>query len=313
MGVLSVRIGARSSRLSRAQTGIVSDLIEKRFGGSVSLEFVPVKTQGDRAPPAAKRGAGHAGAKGAFTGDIEALLLDGRIDVAVHSMKDLTSEPTEGLEIGATPPRSDPRDALVAGYGRTIKTLPKNAKVGTSSLRRKAQLLKIRRDLEVVELHGNVDTRIRKVLEGGARGLDAIVLAAAGLERIGERERISQFFSIHEMVPAVGQGIIAVQMRRGDTDMAKVLRQIDDDVTGIESRCEMAFAQRLGADCNVPVGACARVSGASIRMVGMLAREDGTRLTQKEIAGPSSEAVALGRKLAEELLESSRTVRGVAS
>ena len=311
MGVLSVRVGARSSRLSRAQTAIVSDLIKKRFGESLSLEFVPVKTLGDRAPP--KRNPGPAGEKGAFTGDIEALLLEGRIDIAIHSMKDLTSEQTEGLEIGATPPRRDPRDALVTSDGRTVKTLLQGAKVGTSSLRRKAQLLKMRRDIEVVELHGNIDTRLRKVLPGGARELDAIVLAVAGLERIGEGKRISQIFSTDEMVPAVGQGIIAVQMRRGDSDVARVLRQIDDEVTGIESRCERAFAQRLGADCNVPVGGCARVSGGSIRMVGMVSNEDGTGLMQKEIAGPCNQAAALGKRLAEELLQGARIVKGAAS
>ena len=171
----------------------------------------------------------------------------------------------------------------------------------------------MRRDLEVVELHGNVDTRLRKVFGDGARDLDAIVLAVAGLERIGEGARISQRFSVDEMVPAVGQGIIAVQMRRGDGDVAKILSRIDDEVTGLESRCERAFAQRLGADCNVPVGGCARLSGAKIRMVGMLAKEDGTEFRQKQVTGPRSEAADLGARLAEELLEGGRKHRRVAS
>jgi hydroxymethylbilane synthase len=312
VGVLSVRIGARSSKLSQAQTAIVSGLLRKRFEDGLALEFVQVKTLGDRLPPE-KPSLGRAGAKGAFTGDIEALLLDGKIDIAIHSMKDLTSDQTEGLVIGATPPRSDPRDALVASNGGTINTLPTNAKVGTSSLRRKAHLLKMRRDLQVVELHGNVDTRLRKVFEGGSRDLDAIVLAVAGLERIGEGARISQRFSIDEMVPAVGQGIIAVQMRREDKDIAKVLSQIDDEATGVESRCERAFAQRLGADCNVPVGGCARVSGTKIRMVGMLAKEDGTEFRKDEVAGLRTDAVDLGTRLAEELLEGLRKHGGAAS
>jgi hydroxymethylbilane synthase len=312
VAVLKVRIGARSSRLSQAQTAIVSDLLKKKFGDGLALEFVPVKTLGDRLPRA-KRSLGRAGAKGAFTGDIESLLLKRKIDIAIHSMKDLPSDQTEGLAFGATPPRSDPRDALVTGHGGTIKTLARRAKVGTSSLRRKAQLLNIRRDLEVVELHGNVDTRLRKVVEGGAGGLDAIVLAVAGLERIGEGARISQMFSIDQMVPAVGQGIIAVQMRQDDPDVAAVLAKIDDEVTGLECTCERAFAQRLGVDCNVPVGACARVSGTKIRMVGMLAKEDGSELRRKDAAGPSSEAARLGRRLAEELLEGAPTLRRVAS
>lgn len=302
MGVLNVRIGARSSRLSRAQTSIVSDLIKKRFGDNLELEFVPVKTLGDRLPPAAKVGLGRAGEKGAFTGDLEALLLNGKIDVAIHSMKDLPSELTEGLELGATPPRSDPRDALVTGGGGTIATLAKGARVGTSSLRRKAQLLKMRRDLKVVELHGNVDTRLRRVVDSGARDLDAIVLAVAGLERLGEGARISQTFSIQEMVPALGQGIIAVQMRRGDSDVAKVLAEIDDEATGLESACERAFALGLGADCNTPVGGCARVSGRRITMVGMAAKEDGRDYRRRAISGPSSNAASLGAKLAEDLV-----------
>jgi len=312
VGVLGVRIGARSSKLSQAQTAIVSDLIRTRFGDSLALEFVPVKTLGDRLPPASKRNLGPAGEKGAFTGDIEALLLDGKIDIAIHSMKDLTSNQTDGLAIGATPPRNDPRDALVASNGGTIKTLRKSARIGTSSLRRKAQLLNMRKDLDVVELHGNVDTRLRKVIEGGPTGLDAIVLAVAGLERIGEDTRISQTFSIDEMVPAVGQGIIAVQMRRDDPRIASILSEIDDEVTSLESSCERAFAQRLGVDCNVPVGGCARVSGTTIRMVGMMAKEDGSEFRQKAVAGPSRDASALGRRLAEELLAGART-RGAAS
>ena len=251
--------------------------------------------------------------------DIETLLLKGEIDIAVHSMKDLTSSPSEGLAIGATPPRVDPRDALITNKnGNTIKTLPKGAVVGTSSLRRKAQLLRLRPDLQVVELHGNVDTRIRKVAgdqarQAGDRGLDAIVLAVAGLERIGESARISQKFSIDEMVPAIGQGIIAVQMRQGDGEIAKILSGINDDVARVESECERAFAQQMGADCNVPIGRCARVSGLKVKIVGMVSEEDGSGLRRRAVAGNRGDAAALGRKLAEELLEGAEALRGVAS
>lgn len=303
MGVLSVRIGARSSRLSRAQTSTVSELIKRRFGDGLAIEFVPVRTLGDRLPPSAKRALGRAGEKGAFTGDLEALLLEGKIDIAVHSMKDLPSDPTEGLEIGATPPRSDPRDALVSGTGGTIETLPRGAKVGTGSLRRRAQLMKMRRDLDVVELHGNVDTRLRRVAEGSAGELDAVVLAVAGLERLGEGVKISQTFSIEEMVPALGQGTIAVQMRSGDGEIAKVLAGISDEATGLEAACERAFARRLGVDCNVPVGGCARVSGSKITMVGMVAKEDGTDYRRRSLSGPRAKAASIGSRLADEFLE----------
>lgn len=303
MAVLSVRIGARSSRLSRAQTSIVSELIKRRFGDSLTIQFVPVRTLGDRLTPSAKRALGRAGEKGAFTGDLEALLLEGKIDVAVHSMKDLPSDPTEGLEIGATPPRSDPRDALVSGTGGTIETLPRGAKVGTGSLRRRAQLMKMRRDLDVVELHGNVDTRLRRVAEGSAGELDAVVLAVAGLERLGEGVKISQTFSIEEMVPALGQGTIAVQMRSGEGEIAKVLAGISDEATGLEAACERAFARRLGVDCNVPVGGCARVSGSKITMVGMVAKEDGTDYRRRSLSGPRAKAASIGSRLADEFLE----------
>lgn len=304
MGGLTVRVGARSSRLSQAQTTIVSDLIKKK-AAEVALELVHVRTLGDRAPPSAWTES-KAGAKGAFTGDLEELLLGGKIDIAIHSMKDLASEEAAGLVIGATPPRDDPRDALVTDDRATMKTLPKGARVGTSSLRRKAQILRMRPDLEVVELHGNVDTRLRKLADGDPSDLDAVVLAVAGLRRVGEAARISQTFSIDEMVPAVGQGVIAVQMRRDDRDVGRVLALINDEATALESRCERAFARRLGVDCNVPVGGCARVSGKTIRLVGMVAKEDGTEFRRKAATGHPGEAVALGTALAEDLLRARR-------
>jgi hydroxymethylbilane synthase len=308
----SLRVGARASRLSKSQVSIVSNLL-KRSASDLELEFIPVKTLGDRRAPAPREmRTSPAGEKGAFTGDIEELLLSGKIDVAIHSMKDLLSELPAGLVIGATPPRGDPRDALISGSGRALDKLPRGARVGTSSLRRKAQLLGIRRDIEVVDLHGNVDTRIRKTLEDEGSRLDAVVLAVAGLERIGESGRISQTFSIDEMVPAVGQGIIAVQMRAGDVEVSRVLSSIDDEATRLESGCERAFAQHLGADCNVPVGGCARVSGNSISLTGVLANEDLSALAKRRVKGPSADAEELGRKLAEQLLDDIRR-RGAAA
>jgi hydroxymethylbilane synthase len=297
-----IRIGARSSKLSQAQTFMVLALLKESFGARLTMEVVHVKTLGDRTPPSRRKAnLSQAGAKGAFTGEIETMLLEGEIDIAVHSMKDLTSELTRGLTIGATPPRSDPRDALISNDGGNFDSLPKGAKVGTSSLRRKAQLLKLRRDVDVVDLHGNVDTRLQKVMS--ADGLDAIVLAVAGLERLGEGSKISQAFSIDQMVPAVCQGVIAVQMREDDPDISRVLSRIDDKVTRLESTCERAFAQRLGADCNVPVGGCARVTQKSITMVGMLASEDCSELSKKTVKGASDDAVVLGTTLAETLLK----------
>lgn len=303
MAVLNLRIGARSSRLSRAQAAIVSGLLRERFGDGLALEFVPVRTRGDGAPTGTLDDLGKAGAKGAFTSELEALLSEGKIDVAIHSLKDLPSGDSEGLAICATPPRGDPRDALVSSDGVTLETLARGARVGTSSLRRKAQLLAMRRDLDVVELHGNVDTRLRRVAERGGGGVDAVVLAVAGLLRLGEGARISQTFAVEDMVPAVGQGIIAVQTRRDDAEVEAVVSKINDEPTGLEALCERAFAQRLGADCNVPAGGCARVSGRTLTMVGMLATEEGRGLRKKSVVGHVGDPAGLGRGLAESMLE----------
>ena len=297
-----LRVGARSSKLSQAQTSMVVDLIQKSSRG-LEIEMVPVKTSGDRSGPT--------GGKGAFTLDIERLLLKNEIDVAVHSMKDLPSKITDGLEIGATPPRGDRRDALLSRDGKTISALSRGAKVGTGSLRRRAQLMRMRPDLEVVEIRGNIDTRIGKM----AYGYDAIVLAAAGIERIGETRRISQFFSVDEMVPAACQGTIAVEMRKDDALVGDVLSKIDDGAARIESSCERAFVEKLGGDCYVPVGGCATVSKASIKMVGLIASGDGSILVTRSAEAPSRDAVSLGQRVAESLLEAGgeKILGGVAS
>lgn len=297
---LRLRVGARGSRLSQTQTSLVSSLLKQSLGEELVLDLVQVRTQGDRSPNVKSRG--EAGAKGAFTGDLESMLIKGDIDVAVHSMKDLPSEETDGLAIGATPKRADPRDALVTRTGGPLATLPRGAKVGTGSLRRRAQLLAMRPDIEVVDLHGNVDTRLRRLEGSTSNGLHGVVLAAAGLSRLGEDSRISQLFTVDEMVPAVGQGIIAVQMRRRDTDVRNALSKIDDEPTRVESLAERALARRLGADCSVPVGGCARVEGSEVKLVGMVAEQDGSALRRRSLSGPLGDAVSLGESLADSLL-----------
>jgi hydroxymethylbilane synthase len=288
-------VGSRPSKLSQAQTTMVVKLLKQTSPG-VIVDISLVKTRGDRLPPERRS---LTDGKRAFTGELEKMLLKNEIDIAVHSMKDLPSRLTSGLTIGATPPRGDPRDALLSNNRRTIRTLPLGARVGTSSLRRKAQLLRAREDLEVVPLHGNVDTRITKMVSN----LDAVVLAVAGLRRLGEEKRISQIFSINQMVPAVGQGMIAVQMKKKDTRMARILSKIDDSLARAESSCERAFIERLGGDCYVPVGGCARASTGSIRFVGLIATPDGKKIVKKSLRSIPAEAASLGRRLAGELLE----------
>jgi hydroxymethylbilane synthase len=302
-----VRIGSRPSRLSQAQTTLVADLLRARFK-EIRIDVVPISTQGDRSGPdrrAAK------GAKGAFTGDIESKLLEEKIDLAVHSMKDLPNQIAEGLAVGATPPRADPRDGLLANRGATFRSLPRGSRVGTGSLRRKAQLLRMRGDIEVVDLAGNVDTRIRKL----SSGYDAIVLAVAGLERIGEAGRLAQVFSLDEMVPSACQGVIAVEVREGDERMTRMLSKIEHGPTRMEAECERAFSKALGGDCSVPAGCCARVSGASITAVGMIASEDGRDLLRDKLGAPAAQATALGERLAKGLLESggAEMLKGAAS
>jgi hydroxymethylbilane synthase len=288
-------IATRESRLSRAQTRIVVDMLSSRNSG-LEIEVIPIKTLGDRLPPE-KRDA--VDRKTAFTGDIESLLLSGVVDAAVHSMKDLPVKLKDGLKIAATPPRGDPRDALISLHGEGLRDLPPRAAVGTSSLRRKAQLLNLRRDLSAIDLHGNIQSRIGKMER---LRLDAIVLAAAGLERVSEAQRIAQLFSIEEMVPAAVQGTLAVEIRRGDIETEKVVAKIDDERTRLESECERAFARRIGGDCYVPVGACARLNGPSLTVIGMIGSPDGGEVLKRTLTSPAKEAEPLGRKLGEEML-----------
>lgn len=302
-----IGIGSRPSRLSQAQTTLVANLVRSRFNG-ITIDIVPITTPGDRSTPDKRASKG---AKGAFTGDIESKLLEGTIDLAVHSMKDLPNEIADGLAIGATPPRADPRDCLLSNQGATFRTLPRGSRVGTGSLRRKAQLLRMRSDVEVVDTSGNVDTRISKL----SSDYDAIVLAVAGVERIGEANRISQVFSVDEMVPSVCQGVIAVEIREQDEQVARLLMGIEDGPTRMEAKCERAFSKALGGDCYAPIGCCARISGGSVTAVEMIASEDGKDLLRNRLAGPAIEAAALGERLANELLEAggAKILREVAS
>ncbi len=290
-----MRIGARGSGLSRAQTKLVADLITSRVPG-LEIEVVPIRTAGDRLPPEKRKGLD---GKTAFTGDIESSLLSGHVDAAVHSLKDLSVDLRDGLMIGATPPRGDPRDALISVQGKGLRDLPPRAAVGTSSLRRRAQLLGLRRDISVIDLHGNVESRIERM---ETLGLDGIVLAAAGLERISASSKISQLFSVEEMIPAVGQATLAVEVREGDSETGRIVGSVDDGSTRLESECERAFARKVGGDCFVPIGACARISNGLLSISGIISSPDGREQVRTSLAAPAAEAESLGRRLGEEML-----------
>ncbi len=249
--------------------------------------------------------------KSAFTGDLDKNLAEGKVDAVVHSMKDLPSELDPRLTIAATPERGDARDAFVSKSGGSIQSLHGGDKVGTSSVRRQAQLLRLRPDIKVVELHGNIGTRLER-LEGG--DLSGIVLAAAGLQRLGLGSRISQTFGTDEIVPAVCQGTMAVEARKDDLQTRALLEKIDDPPTRASSECERAFAAALGGDCNVPLGAFAAIQSGTLRAIGMVADPAGNEMARAEAAGPPGEAVALGRSLAAMVEEAGgrRILRGLA-
>ena len=291
---LQLRIGTRGSKLALAQARIVTGLLEG-LGEGVEFEVVPVKTRGDTLPAAQR---GETDGKGVFTEDIESLLLNGDVDLAVHSMKDLSVDLDPGLAIAAAPTRADPRDALVSAQNLTFRSLPAGASIGTSSLRRKAQLVKMRGDIRIVDIHGNVETRINKMAELGFHG---VILAAAGLERLSLGGRIAQRFSTDELVPAPGQGALAVEARKDDTRVNRLVSKIDDPDTMTATECEREFARTMGADCTLPIGAFASRRGRSTTLTGMVASMDGSRILKR--SATSSNTTGLGMQLGEEMIE----------
>jgi len=276
-----VRIGTRASALALAQAGQVA----RALGDA---ELVPITTTGDRA-----RGAGD---KQRWVKEIDEALLAGDIDLAVHSAKDVPAHLPDGLVIAATPPRADPRDALCGAA--SLDALPGGARVGTSSLRRTAQLHAHREDVEVVELRGNVDTRLRRLAEGG---FDAIVLARAGLQRLGLDDRVTGVVDAHAMVPAAGQGTLVLEARAGDAATADRLTPVADAVTLRALRAERALVRVLQADCHTPVGAHAEAAdGGGLRVRAFVGRADGSAWLRDELRGDDPEA--LGAAVAERLL-----------
>jgi hydroxymethylbilane synthase len=286
-----IRLGTRASTLALAQARSVAD----RLVG-VDVEIVPMRTEGDRL---AEARLAVVGGKGLFVREIEEALLRGEIDLAAHSLKDLPAEQPPGLTLAAFPPREDPRDVLAARQPVTVPTLAPGARIGTSSPRRRALLLSLRPDLNVEPIRGNVDTRLRKL---GADGWDAVVLAAAGLRRLGLAPAHCEALDPDVFVPAVGQGIIAVQARSDDAKTRAVLAPVDDAPTRTCALAERAFLARLGASCNTPMAAHARLDGGALRMLAIVASEDGRQVLRSGGTAPAGDAEKLGRDLADELL-----------
>lgn len=288
----TIKIGSRGSALALAQAGWVKRTLEQT---GASVDIIVIKTSGDRF---VDRTVQFLGGKGVFTKEIEDALLGGEIDLAVHSMKDLPTELPEGLAIAAVPEREDPRDVLVSRNNIRLEHLPEGASVATGSLRRKAQILNYRSDLSLLPIRGNVDTRLRKL---ETEQLDAIVLAAAGLKRLGRQDRISEYLSPDICLSAVAQGALAIETR-ADEPSRQAVAFMNHDSSFLEVAAERAVLRKLGGGCHVPVAARAVVDGQLINLTGMVADTDGRRVCRGSISGPTAEAVALGTALAERLL-----------
>lgn len=294
-----VVIATRSSELALRQARLVEEALVAR---GFATELKTYKTVGDKRldEPLAS-----IGAKGLFTKELEDDLARGAVDCAVHSLKDLPTESPAGLVIGAVLPREDPRDVIVfgpqIGSGEGLDAIPRGSRVGTSSLRRRAQLLALRPDLEVAELRGNVGTRLQKIDRGQVH---AAILAAAGLHRLGAHAHVGAYLEPPEWLPAAGQGAIAVQVRAGDERMSAVARALNDERTWRAVEAERAFLAALEGGCQVPIGALAlSAEGAPLRLWGMIADPRGTRVIRGEIALDPQQPAAAGRELAAQLRE----------
>jgi hydroxymethylbilane synthase len=292
----SIRIGTRSSALALQQTRVAVDLLQAAWP-DLTVETIEIRTTGDKIQdvPLAK-----IGDKGLFVKEIEEALLNGRIDWAVHSVKDLPSQLPKRLTLGMLAPRVDPRDALVARHGMTLATLPEKAVIGTSSLRRRAQLLHWRPDLEIVPIRGNVDTRLRKL---ATEGLDGIVVAVAGLIRLGWQARISDILPPEICLPAVGQGALGVEMRRADREAQTLFQPLTSAAIQAAVSAERSFLAHLEGGCQVPIAAWATVEGEQLVLRGMISDPDGVTLLRDERRGAMQAPELLGTELAEALLQ----------
>ncbi len=291
---MKIRIATRGSDLALAQARFLAARIEERLGGVTEIQTY--KTTGDRLLDVRLA---DVGGKGLFVKEIEEALLAGKADVAIHSAKDLPGALADGLALVAFPDRADPRDALVARErGASLESLPAGARVGTGSVRRAAQIRALRRDLEIVPIRGNVPTRIAKLER---EGLDAVVLACAGLERLGLAERIDERIAPEVMLPAVAQGILALEAR-ADDPLARELARLDDPAASLAAAAERAFLERLGGDCHVPLAAHAEPEAEGrLRLRGLVAAEEGEIVRGAETC-PVAEAREAGRRAAEAVL-----------
>lgn len=304
----SLRLATRGSALALRQAAIVRESL-LAIQPDLQIEIVVIRTQGDEPLP------GHSAddfegpfpfGEGVFVRMIEAALLAGRIDIAVHSFKDMPSVEPPGLIVAAFPPREDPRDVLVTTHGASLRSLAIGARVGTGSPRREALLLAQRPDLHVVPIRGNVDTRLRRVEDGV---VDGLVLAAAGLKRLGREAAAAEWLDPAVFVPAIGQGTLAVQVRSDDANTRAIVSRLDDPETRLAALAERAVAIEVQAGCTTAIAAYAQVTGNQLAINGFMLAEDGASLVRSSAAGPKNHAEELGARLGAELLRRARVIQ----
>jgi hydroxymethylbilane synthase len=291
-----LRIGTRGSALALAQATLVQNQIQDHHS-QITVELEIIKTTGDKIQdvPLAK-----IGGKGLFTKEIEMAILAGEVDLGVHSMKDVPTEVPNGLVIGITTIREDPRDAFISRKYQSLREIPRGGRIGTGSLRRQAQLMHLRPDLEIVPLRGNVDTRLRKLVE---ENLDAVILATAGLRRLGRAAEITAIIPETEMLPAIGQGALGLEYRQDDAETRNLLEFLDHPETKVAVAAERAFLARLEGGCQVPIAAKGSLKNGELILEGLIGDLTGTRIYREQVAGPPEAAEHLGRELAQRLLQ----------
>ena len=291
-----LKIGTRGSKLALAQSQWVKEKLEARNPDLVA-ELVTIKTTGDKIldSPLSK-----IGGKALFVKEIEEALLKKAVDLAIHSMKDVPAELPEGLALSAFPEREDPRDAFVSIEYQTLEDLPHGAKVGSSSLRRAAQLLAMRPDLKLIPLRGNVDTRLRKLEEGDVQ---AIILATAGLRRLGLESRITQVIPSEQVLPAIGQGALGLEVRCDDKTIINMLECLNHEETAVTVRAERAFLKELEGGCQVPMAAFCRLNRGQLHLEGMVAELDGSNIIRNKVTGEKTKAEQIGVTLARKLID----------
>lgn len=291
---MKIVIGSRGSQLALWQANWVRDQL---VAAGHLVEIRIIKTTGDKLTKAPLI---QSGTKGLFIKEIEEALAIGTVDLAAHSLKDLPTEQPDGLYVAAVPQREDARDVFISRDGQTLRQLPPGSRVGTSSLRRQAQLHCLRPDLEIVPLRGNLDTRLRKLDRSDC---DALVLAAAGMHRLGLEERIQEYFAVDQMCPAVGQGALAIEIRKNDAPMERAVQPLDHRATHNAVRAERALLRHLGGGCQVPIAAHAWMGGEQLRLRGVVASPDGTRMLRASAVGLSHDPEGLGATLAQDFLK----------